>query len=69
MKQLILDSSSTFLRVKNYLKIFPSKKIHEKGGPALKCAVSEPLTLYLLQLNDDKKFLLSITRYKMEISI
>jgi len=41
----MLDSSSAFLRLGNDLIVFPSKKIHEKGGPALKWAVSEPLII------------------------
>ncbi len=33
---LVLDSSSIFLCLKNELKIFPSKKICEKGGLAFR---------------------------------
>jgi len=36
MKPLVLDSSSISLSFKNELKIFPSKEIHEKGGPTLR---------------------------------
>jgi len=41
----MLDSSSTFVRLKNDLNIFQSKKLHETGKPAFKQMVSEPLTL------------------------
>ncbi len=46
MKQLVFGSSSIFLSLENELKILSSKEIHEKGGLALKLAVSKPLTLY-----------------------
>jgi len=45
MKPLVLHSSSISLWLKNKLKIFPSKKIHEKGGPALRWVIYEPSTL------------------------
>jgi len=45
MKLLGLEFSSNFLWLKNELNLFHSKEIHEKGGPALKWAVSEPSTL------------------------
>jgi len=45
MKLLGLEFSSNFLWLKNELKMFQSKEIREKGGPALKWAVSEPPTL------------------------
>jgi len=52
MKPLVLDSSSIFLCLKNDRKIFPLKKIHEKGGPALRWAILEPPTLpYTLKFN------------------
>jgi len=46
MKPLVLDSSSIFLCLKNEQKIFPFKEIHEKGGPTLRWAISEPPTLF-----------------------
>jgi len=30
---------------RNEPKIFPTKKIHEKGGPILRCSISEPPTI------------------------
>jgi len=44
MKQLVLESSSISLWLKNEPKIPPLMEIHEKGGSALRCTISKPLT-------------------------
>jgi len=36
MKPLVLHSAPIYLGMKKELKIFPAKKIHEKGGPAFR---------------------------------
>jgi len=45
MKQVVLDSSYISRWLKNMLKVFPSKELHEKGTSALRWLLFEALTL------------------------